>query len=501
VPSRKRRRTDDSGAVVALDKRVTESATGKAYAYGCPICNHQVDRLKYIKDHIMDEIKGFNSSFYTIAGCSSLEPPNVASWACGFCTDHEPFSGLSELVDHVADDHCRRLAHDKTNPKSFEPFLGSWSISTVMHNHLNHGILKEEYSNTIRTLTKNGHKPRLIWPIVCQTLCVLRRLQTRDYNEDNAGDLANKASKAKTLISFTFRHSTKSVQSRPDQVNRPDARPSGAAGSRQSCRGNTSPPNEAPSTTVGTHRGGDSVSQTTQPSNQPQGVRHEPASVARGTPGENFSARSCPSEPISRGQPNRSMSDCAINTPNAHPPDNVDESAISGRGSAGEDPLTELEIGLGHMGVWAEKNLLRAPEKFPVSGGSHADLLPFTISDSLDGLLPFERYIKNKHDLRMFVIRSRTDSSKASIPVSDGFESSERAQIRSEWSDRAGIGHELSECVEIGTDDSEPEFEFRRCNSPTRIGDTRPSRFGNERQSRLRRRSNHVTPLGPVSFT
>ena len=235
----------------------------------------------------MDEIKGFNSSFYTIAGCSSLEPRNVASWACGFCTECEPFSGLSELVDHVVDDHCRRLAHNKTNPKSFEPFLSSWSISTVMHNHLNHGMLKEAYSNTIRTLTKNGHKPRLIWPIVCQTLCVLRRLQTRDYNEDNARDLANKASEVKTHISFTFRHSPKSVQSRPDQVNRPDARPSGAAGSRQSFRSNTSPPNEAPSTNVGTPGGGDSVSQNAQPSKQPQGAPYESASVAHGTPGEN----------------------------------------------------------------------------------------------------------------------------------------------------------------------------------------------------------------------
>jgi hypothetical protein len=144
--------------------------------------------------------------------------------------------------------------------------------------------------------------------------------------------------------------------------------------------------------------------------------------------------------------------------------------AISGRGSAAEDTLTELEIGLGHMGAWAKTSLPRPLDTFPRSGGSIVDFPPSTISDCLDGLLPLERYKRNAHDLRMFVIRAKTDSRMASTSVSDGFDARERAQIRSERYEHVGIGSGLRKCVGIGTDedDSEPEFEPRQWGSPTR---------------------------------
>jgi hypothetical protein len=488
-PNRKRRRIDDGGALVGLDKRVTESATSKAYSYGCPICNHQMDRQTYIKDHMTKEIQRFNSSFYGIAGYQSLKPPDVSSWVCGFCTDREPFSDLSQLVNHVSEDHCRRLGHEETNHRSFEPFLSTWCFSTVMHNHLNHGLLKQEYSNTVRIVIKTPHRPRLIWLIDQQTLKILQRLQTFDYNEDNAKDLAKEAVKASSR--FTYTYPTKRIQRRPNQDNRGDGPPSGAAGGGESFRGNESPSNEEPSTNVGTSGGGDIVSQNTQVSIQHQAAPCEPASVAHGTPGRGFSDIYCPSELISSGRPNQSVSDSAINTPNAHIPDNTNESAASGRGSAGEDPLADIDIGLGHVGVWVDTDLPLAPRKALMSRCRRADLPQFTDSDSLDGLPPLERFMKNNHDRRMFVMRSRTDSSKTTTSANDVFESPEGAQIRYGWSDRAGIG----------TDDSESEVESRRSKFPTRVADARPTRCVSERQSRLRRLSNPATPLSPVSFT
>jgi hypothetical protein len=267
-----------------------------------------------MKSHITKEIERFNAAFYYLPGCLDLEPAKVELWTCGFCTDHEPVSKFDELVNHVVDDHCQR----PTNP-----LIAEWSLSMVMHNYLSHGILQAEYR--ILSSLRNGGKSRFLWPTARQTLEVLTRLQTEDYNIDKAKYLVNESCAAATHVVFPYNHLANSDQGDPDQGgpdqggpdqgDRPDSRPGGAAGGGQLFRGNIPPSNG------GTGQGGDSFSRNAQPSQQHKGASY-------GTFGANYGVESFSSGPIDRAWLNRSLSDCAIKTRHAHPLDNVEDPAI-----------------------------------------------------------------------------------------------------------------------------------------------------------------------------